>query len=219
MYQFTACRAVSRTIDPCRFVPSTRDIASRTVSRRQEPTRPDVSCKSCGRGFDSRTRLSQSTSVRGSTAPALEKREASCTRVRHMRSCSASPRSHRRGSVRHRPAQSAPRAPQRHRRHTGTMRGPTATRRQVTRRTRRCAASSEAPGTSRGCILICMQSTSVRIDRTTHDELRRLAAELKPTIGNTVALAVRALRQDRVGSDLVTPLRNHETDWLDAGLG
>lgn len=68
-------------------------------------------------------------------------------------------------------------------------------------------------------MLICMQSTSVRIDATTHDELKRLAAELHTTVGNTVTLAVRALRQDRVGTDLATPLRDDETDWLDADLG
>ncbi len=68
-------------------------------------------------------------------------------------------------------------------------------------------------------MLICMQSTSVRIDATTHDELKRLAAELDTTVGNTVTLAVRALRQDRVGSDLVATLRDDESDWLDAELG
>jgi hypothetical protein len=68
-------------------------------------------------------------------------------------------------------------------------------------------------------MLICMQSTSVRIDRTTHDELKRLAAELNTTVGNTVALAVRALRQDRVGADLAAPLQDDETEWLDAELG
>ncbi|MHB1446743.1 MAG: hypothetical protein ACYCZV_13960 [Acidimicrobiales bacterium] len=64
-----------------------------------------------------------------------------------------------------------------------------------------------------------MQSTSVRIDATTHEELKRLATELKTTVGNTVSLAVRALRQDRVGQDLSAPLREDETAWLDADLG
>ena len=68
-------------------------------------------------------------------------------------------------------------------------------------------------------MLICMQSTSVRIDSTTHGELKRLASELDTTVGNTVALAVRALRQDRVGSDLTASLRDDESDWLDAELG
>lgn len=67
-------------------------------------------------------------------------------------------------------------------------------------------------------MLICMQSTSVRIDTSTHEELKRLAAELHTTVGNTVALAVRALRQDRIGGDLATPLREDEIAWLDADL-
>jgi len=68
-------------------------------------------------------------------------------------------------------------------------------------------------------MLICMQSTSVRIDATTHDDLKRLAAQLNTTVGNTVTLAVRALRQERIGSDLQSPLRDDEEAWLDAELG
>jgi len=68
-------------------------------------------------------------------------------------------------------------------------------------------------------MLICMQSTSVRIDVSTHEELKRLARELDTTVGNTVSLAVKALRQDRIGRDLTAPLRDDETDWLDADLG
>lgn len=68
-------------------------------------------------------------------------------------------------------------------------------------------------------MLICMHSTSVRIDATTHEELKRLAAELNTTVGNTVTLAVRALRQGRVGAELTEPLRDDETAWLDADLG
>ncbi len=69
------------------------------------------------------------------------------------------------------------------------------------------------------CMLICMQSTSVRIDTATHDELKRLASELGTTVGNTVSLAVRALRQDRVGGELNQVLRSDESAWLDAELG
>jgi hypothetical protein len=54
---------------------------------------------------------------------------------------------------------------------------------------------------------------------TQRDELKRLAAEFNTTVGNTVALAVRALRQDRIGNELQTPLRGDETSWLDADLG
>lgn len=68
-------------------------------------------------------------------------------------------------------------------------------------------------------MLICMQSTSVRIDASTHEELKRLAAALNTTVGNTVSLAVRALRQDRIGDELKTPLREDEVAWLDADLG
>ena len=68
-------------------------------------------------------------------------------------------------------------------------------------------------------MLICMQSTSVRIDVATHEELKRLAAELHTTVGHTVALAVRALRQDRIGDELHAPLRKDETAWLDADVG
>lgn len=68
-------------------------------------------------------------------------------------------------------------------------------------------------------MLICMQSTSVRIDVGTHDELKRLAETLNTTVGRTVTLAVRALRQDVIGEQLRTPLRTDEVGWLDAELG
>ena len=68
-------------------------------------------------------------------------------------------------------------------------------------------------------MLICMHSTSVRIDVATHEELKRIAAELHTTVGNAVTLAVRALRQDSVGAELTTPLREDEVSWLDANLG
>lgn len=68
-------------------------------------------------------------------------------------------------------------------------------------------------------MLICMHSTSVRIDTATHVELKRLAAELNTTVGNTVSLAVRALRQDRVGAETAAPLREDEAAWLGADLG
>ena len=83
----------------------------------------------------------------------------------------------------------------------------------------RAAFRGALPDTRRHCMLSCMQSTSVRIDTSTHEELKRLALELNTTVGNTVALAVRALRQDRVGSDLTTPLRQEEITWLDGELG
>ncbi len=68
-------------------------------------------------------------------------------------------------------------------------------------------------------MLICMQSTSVRIDQATHQELKRLADELGTTVGETVALAVRGLRQERIGEELTAVLTKDEIDWLDADLG
>ena len=68
-------------------------------------------------------------------------------------------------------------------------------------------------------MLFCMQSTSVRIDVSTHEDLKRLAAELETTVGHAVTLAVRALRQERIGADLVAELREDEVDWLDGELG
>ncbi len=68
-------------------------------------------------------------------------------------------------------------------------------------------------------MLFCMHSTSVRIDASTHDDLKRLAAQMNTTVGNTVTLAVRALRQERVGADLQAPLRDDEEMWLGAELG
>jgi hypothetical protein len=68
-------------------------------------------------------------------------------------------------------------------------------------------------------MLFCMQTTSVRIDTATHQQLRDLAEQLGTTVGHTVSLAVRALRQDRMGSDLSPPLSDDETAWLDADLG
>lgn len=64
-----------------------------------------------------------------------------------------------------------------------------------------------------------MQSASVRIDVGTHEELKRLAASLGTSVGNTVTLAVRSLRQDRIGLQLDCPLTDDETAWLDADLG
>ncbi|MEI2638756.1 MAG: hypothetical protein V9F03_07140 [Microthrixaceae bacterium] len=64
-----------------------------------------------------------------------------------------------------------------------------------------------------------MHSTSVRIDASTHDELKRLADELNTTVGNTVALAVKSLRQDQIGRELSATLGEDEVAWLDADLG
>jgi len=68
-------------------------------------------------------------------------------------------------------------------------------------------------------MLFCMQSTSVRIDLATHEELKRLASSLGTTVGETVALAVRRLRQERIGGELAVALSSGEAAWLDAELG
>ena len=65
----------------------------------------------------------------------------------------------------------------------------------------------------------CMQSTSVRIDGATHQEIKKLASTLGATVGATVALAVRGLRQELIGRDLRGALTADETKWLDADLG
>lgn len=68
-------------------------------------------------------------------------------------------------------------------------------------------------------MLLHMPSTSVRVDRETHEELKKLARALGTTVGEAVAIAARRLRQQRLGRDLNTPLTEDETDWLDADLG
>lgn len=68
-------------------------------------------------------------------------------------------------------------------------------------------------------MLFCMQSTSVRIDTKTHQELKQLSAELGTSVGETVAIAVRRLRQDRIGEELSASLTTGEVAWLDADLG
>jgi hypothetical protein len=64
-----------------------------------------------------------------------------------------------------------------------------------------------------------MQTTSVRVDVGTHTELKRLAHEMGRTVGDTVALAVRHLRQERMGTELKAVLGADESEWLDADLG
>lgn len=63
------------------------------------------------------------------------------------------------------------------------------------------------------------ETTTVRVDRATHDELKRLARERGSTVAETVAQAVRALRQEQMGQDLAHPLVSDEARWLDADLG
>ena len=64
-----------------------------------------------------------------------------------------------------------------------------------------------------------MPTTTVRIDIATHRELTRLAEWLDATVGETVALAVKRLRQDRMGTELHNELTPEDRAWLDADLG
>jgi hypothetical protein len=68
-------------------------------------------------------------------------------------------------------------------------------------------------------MLICVQTTSVRVDVATHQELKGLAAQLGTTVGQAVTLAVRCLRKDRIGQELTGSLSRGETSWLDTDLG
>lgn len=62
-------------------------------------------------------------------------------------------------------------------------------------------------------------TTTVRIDRSTHETLKRLARERGTTVTETVANAVRLLRQEQIGSELAQPFEHGESEWLDARLG
>lgn len=62
-------------------------------------------------------------------------------------------------------------------------------------------------------------TTTIRIDRGTHEELKRLARQHDSTVTETVSRAVRLLRQEEIGHQLAGPLDVAETEWLDAELG
>lgn len=62
-------------------------------------------------------------------------------------------------------------------------------------------------------------TTTIRISRSTHDQLRRLANDRQQTVAETVARAVRLLRQDEMGRELAAPLTDEEVAWLDADAG
>lgn len=68
-------------------------------------------------------------------------------------------------------------------------------------------------------MLICMQSTSVRIDSDTHRALRRIARDEHVSVGEAVRLAVRRYDQWSMGAQLAVELREDEAAWLDADLG
>lgn len=63
------------------------------------------------------------------------------------------------------------------------------------------------------------ETTTIRVDRNTHEELRRLSDRDHTSISDTVARAVRALRQDEMGRQLAGTPGDDEQAWLDADLG
>lgn len=63
------------------------------------------------------------------------------------------------------------------------------------------------------------ETTTIRVSRETHATVSRLAAERHETVDETVARALRMLRQDSMGHDLAAPLTDDETAWLDADAG
>lgn len=62
-------------------------------------------------------------------------------------------------------------------------------------------------------------TTTIRITRSTRDDLNELAAQRHETLTDTVSRATRLLQQETIGHDLATPLREDELDWLDADAG
>lgn len=63
------------------------------------------------------------------------------------------------------------------------------------------------------------ETTTIRVSRSTHARVARLAAERQETIDETVSSAIRALRQDAMAGDLATGLGDEERAWLDADAG
>jgi predicted transcriptional regulator len=63
------------------------------------------------------------------------------------------------------------------------------------------------------------ETTTVRIDRATHEELKRLARRRNASVTETVAQAVRALRQDTMGAELSGEVSEDEIEWLGADRG
>lgn len=62
-------------------------------------------------------------------------------------------------------------------------------------------------------------TTTVRVDRATRDELKRIARHHNTTVAETVARAVRLLRQEQMGQELAAPVADEELQWLNADAG
>ena len=63
-----------------------------------------------------------------------------------------------------------------------------------------------------------MDTTTIRINRTTHEELSRLARRRHETV-DQISRALRLIRQDEIGRELASPLSDQESAWLDADAG
>lgn len=66
---------------------------------------------------------------------------------------------------------------------------------------------------------VMSETTTIRIGRATHDELRELVRRHRTSLGETVARALTALRQEDIGRDLARPITPDEAAWLDADAG
>lgn len=58
-------------------------------------------------------------------------------------------------------------------------------------------------------------TTTVRMDRDTHEVLKRLASDRGTTVSEALGRAVRLLRQEQMGAELASELRADELEWLD----
>ncbi len=63
------------------------------------------------------------------------------------------------------------------------------------------------------------ETTTIRVSRTTHARVTRLAAQRHETVDETVMRAIRALDQDAVARDLAGRLSDDEVAWLNADAG
>lgn len=59
-------------------------------------------------------------------------------------------------------------------------------------------------------------TTTVRMDRGTHEVLKRLASDRGTTVSEALGRAVRLLQQEQIGAELASELRADELEWLDA---
>ncbi|HIW68647.1 MAG TPA: hypothetical protein H9878_11060 [Candidatus Dietzia merdigallinarum] len=62
-------------------------------------------------------------------------------------------------------------------------------------------------------------STTIRIDRITNDQLKSLASLRGESMADTVARAIRLLEEETIGDNLAAALRDDEHAWLDADAG